>query len=227
MPNGPHPCQQKFDSYAADYSNLMAANLAASGESHCYFQIYKVNCLVRLGIGASSRILDYGCGVGALTEHLVARYPRVEGYDPSPKSVESARVRVSQARIHDSPEAIDEDAFDVAVLSGVLHHVPPADRPGLLTNVRSKLVPGGKLVIFEHNPWNLLTRRAVSDCPFDDDAILLWPRELKRLTHIAGFDPVTLEYIVFFPKALARLRPWEPRLNWLFLGAQTMTVAVR
>jgi len=53
---------------------------------------------------------------------------------------------------------------------------------------------------------------------------LLWPREARRLTRDAGFGPVRTEYVVFFPRALAALRPLEPKLSWLGLGAQSLTI---
>jgi hypothetical protein len=63
----------------------------------------------------------------------------------------------------------------------VLHHVPPADREALLARVATKLAPGGKLVVFEHNPWNPLTRKVVAECAFDADAVLLPPTEILKI----------------------------------------------
>jgi SAM-dependent methyltransferase len=113
------------------------------------------------------------------------------------------------------------------VLSGVLHHVPRAERLGVLAQVRAKLRPGGRLFVFEHNPLNPVTRRTVATCPFDDDADLLWPWQAKRLLSDAAFRQVRLDYIVFFPRPLAALRPLEPRLGWLPLGAQQLVVGTR
>jgi hypothetical protein len=67
----------------------------------------------------------------------------------------------------------------------------------------------------------------VRECPFDDDAILLWPGELRRRLKRAGFSKARIDYIVFFPRFLSALRPLEPRMRWCALGAQTMTVATR
>jgi hypothetical protein len=83
------------------------------------------------------------------------------------------------------------------------------------------------VVVFEHNPLNPLTQKSVRDCPFDDDAILLFPWELRGLLARSGFERVRQDYIVFFPRLLRRLRPLEPKLGWLCLGAQTLTVAER
>jgi hypothetical protein len=62
-------------------------------------------------------------------------------------------------------------------------------------------------------------------CAFDDDAVLLWPWQLRPLLRSAGFEVDRVDYIVFIPRALAKLRPLEPYLRHLALGAQTLTVA--
>ncbi|HYO93887.1 MAG TPA: class I SAM-dependent methyltransferase [Polyangiaceae bacterium] len=217
----------KFDGYADEYGSLLEDSIRASGESAEYFHEYKLGCLGRLGVSPGTPILDYGCGVGSLAEVLARTFPALEGYDPSPKSLETARRRMPGRVFHEDPSAIRDDHFGAAVLSGVLHHVAPGERAAVLATVRQKLMPGGKIVVFEHNPWNPLTRRAVEACPFDDDAILLWPRELRRRLSQARFTNVSQDYIVFFPRALAALRPLERHLTWLFLGAQTMTVGSR
>jgi SAM-dependent methyltransferase len=103
----------------------------------------------------------------------------------------------------------------------------PQERDAVLATVRETLRPGGHIVVFEHNPLNPVTRRAVAACPFDDDAILLWPWEARRLLRRAGFEDVALDFIVFFPRPLAFLRRLEPRLRRVALGAQQMLVGVR
>ena len=46
------------------------------------------------------------------------------------------------------------------------------------------------------------------------------------LTFFMNLCWLALDYIVFFPHALRQLRPFEPRLAWNPLGAQTMTIAI-
>ncbi|HKQ69217.1 MAG TPA: class I SAM-dependent methyltransferase [Polyangiaceae bacterium] len=210
---------------ATDYEALHVASLRAvgSGESTAYFAEYKLRCLERIA-KADRPILDFGCGIGNLTEQLVKKFGQVSAYDPSLESLERARSRGAGASFYERIEAIPAGAFGTVVLAGVLHHVPPSQRNALLVKVRKLLQPDGKIVVFEHNPINPLTRRVVAACAFDDDAILLWPRELKKTLADAGFADVDLRYIVFFPKLLAFLRPLEPKLSRFLLGAQTMCV---
>ncbi len=221
------PGAEKFDSYAASYDTLHQQSVSASGEPTEYFALYKLACLDRIGAPKDAPILDFGCGIGNLTEPLAGSFGDVHGFDPSVKSLEVAQKRAPAATLHATTEAIPDDHFATAVLSGVLHHVPVNERPALLRTVRRKLRPGGRVVIFEHNPWNPLTRKAVADCPFDDDAILLWPWQITGLLRDAGLGEIERDYIVFFPRALSFLRTLEPRLKRLFLGAQTMTVGAR
>jgi SAM-dependent methyltransferase len=214
----------KFDAYADDYEKLHAANVSLTGEETGYFSEYKVECLRRAGVDPAAPLLDFGCGIGNVTEKLCASFDAVHGYEPSALSAEKARARVPKAVIHDSMDSVPTGIFSTAILSTVLHHVPPAERHGVVSQIFARLAPGGRLFIFEHNPFNPLSRYAVATCPFDDDAILLYPSEQKRLLREAGFEDVKLDYIVFFPRPLAFMRKLEPSLRWLFLGAQTMAV---
>ncbi len=218
---------EKFDEYADRYEQEHAKSVGLSGESPEYFAEHKLSCLARLGISPTAHVLDFGCGTGNLTHLLANRYAEVSGYDPSARSLLRARERTPRAHFHASEATLPEAGFDVAVLSGVLHHVPPGERPALVERVARKLKAGGRLVVFEHNPYNPLTLRAVKTCPFDDDAILLRPREVRDLLEGAKLGSVRQDFVLFFPHLLARLRPLERWLRACPLGAQTLTHALR
>jgi len=217
----------KFDDYARSYDALHNQNLSSSGEPLEYFSAYKRACLERLGAPSGAPLLDYGCGIGNVTRALSEGFQDVHGYDPSAESLRVARERIPNATFHGSLESVPSAHFASAVLSGVLHHVPRPERLSVLGEVRNKLRPGGRLYVFEHNPLNPLTRHAVATCPFDDDADMLWPWQARKLLQRAQFRDVRLDYIVFFPRPLAPLRPLEPRLGWLPLGAQLLVVGTR
>lgn len=219
----------KFDAYAADYEAVHRQNIAASGEDPDYFATYKLRCLERLvGDGWDQPVLDYGCGVGMVTQKLCERFSEVAGFDPSDESIDVARGRVPAARFHADMSGVPDGHYGLVIMSGVLHHVAPAERADVVARAIRKLRPGtGRLVVFEHNPLNPLTRRAVAMCPFDDDATLLWPWEARGLLSRAGLRDVTRKFIVFLPRALAALRWIEPHLGPLPIGAQMMLVGTR
>jgi SAM-dependent methyltransferase len=225
--NEDRPHAAEFDAYAGSYEDDHRSSIAASGEDPAYFHDYKVSCLARKGMSVDGPLLDFGCGVGNLTERFVTRYREVHGYDPSAVSIARAKERAPGAQLHTDAKTLPKEHFATAVLSGVLHHVQPSARVDLLRTVHGLLRPGGRIVVFEHNPLNPVTQRAVAACAFDDDAILLWPWEARGVLDQARFDDVTLDYIVFFPRPLAFLRPIEPLLSRLMLGAQMMLVATK
>lgn len=225
------PRKPEFDRYAASYGELHAASITASGEEPSYFAAYKARYMARrlaadTGAAAAPAILDFGCGVGNSIGHLHAAFPTaiLHGADLSGTSIDLARSAHGQIAkftvIEDSRLAYADAAFDAAFVACVFHHIPPAERLHWMRELRRVLRPGGRLFVFEHNLLNPLTVKSVRDCPFDEDAILLPRRELLGLARQAGFGGVDARYIVFFPHALAALRPLEPWLGWLPLGAQ-------
>jgi SAM-dependent methyltransferase len=200
---------------------MHAKSVSASGVAPEYFAVYKQKVLERmLGPGFDRPVLDFGCGIGNLTTHLAKSFPVVHGYDPSPACVKLAESRSAGAKFFDDPEALPKDYYGAAVLANVLHHVPLENRLDLMKTVASTLAPGGRLIVFEHNPLNPVTRHAVAICPFDENAVLLHAGEVKRLLRGASLSKLGLDYIVFFPHLLAFARPLEPALTWLPLGAQ-------
>ena len=63
-----------------------------------------------------------------------------------------------------------------------------------------------------------------SSLPFDRDAILVWPHEARRLLRSAGFQVLRTDYVFFFPRFVAALRPMEPSLRRLPLGGQYLVL---
>jgi 2-polyprenyl-3-methyl-5-hydroxy-6-metoxy-1,4-benzoquinol methylase len=220
----------QFDTVAANYQELVDHNVRVTGESSDYFARYKAEYVARkVAPRAGGKLLDYGCGVGLLSSHLKRHLGamRIDGFDVSKDSI--SRVNESLLRQGTFSTDLDElgHGYDVIVLCNVLHHVEPDDRQKVIREASSHLARDGKLVVFEHNPINPLTRWAVSQCSFDEDAILLPIRETR-----AYFQPNELrllwrDYIVFFPRWLAWFRPLEPFLGWCPLGAQYVFVTSR
>jgi 2-polyprenyl-3-methyl-5-hydroxy-6-metoxy-1,4-benzoquinol methylase len=212
-----------FDAYAGNYQLLLNDSVSISGEPVEYFAALKARYLQHsFGEWFNGNILDYGCGVGMLSRFLVDAFPnaRVDGYDPSDRCIAEIAPAVIQHGSFTSNLAELRSDYSLVVLANVVHHIPVEDRQGVVSDIASRMARGGRLFIFEHNPLNPLTRRSVRLCPFDADAVLLRPTELRRYMTRAGLSVETRDYIVFFPRVLKWLRPLESALKWCALGAQ-------
>ena len=90
------------------------------------------------------RILDLGCGDGALTERLVARGASVLGVDASGNMVEAARARGMEAVVADGQCLEYERQFDAVFTNAALHWM--ADGAAVISGVFRALKPGGRFV---------------------------------------------------------------------------------
>jgi trans-aconitate methyltransferase len=93
---------------------------------------------------AGERILDLGCGDGALTEAIAASGAEVVGVDGSADMVRAARARGLDARVVDGQRLAFAGAFDAVFSNAALHWMP--DAPAVLAGVRRALVTGGRFV---------------------------------------------------------------------------------
>ncbi len=223
------PTATEFDQFAAEYEHVHSRNIRITGENSDYFASYKASYITREVGADASRVLDYGCGIGLLSRHLKRCLPsaQIDGYDVSALSLERVDELLRAQGVFTAEPARLGCGYDVVILANVLHHVPPAGRQRLVCEVGALLADGGKLVIFEHNPKNPLTRWAVEHCPFDEGAVLLTVAESRRYVEQGALSLARQDYIVFFPHWLRILRPLEPWLRWCDLGAQYVVVGVR
>lgn len=105
-----------------------------------------------LTAAGAHRVLDVGCGGGAIAARLVARGFAVTGLDPSPDQVARARALLPGATIHQTgAETLPGDIgrFDAVILVNALHHIPAVHMRQALLNALSVLEPGGRLIICE------------------------------------------------------------------------------
>ncbi|WP_299356346.1 class I SAM-dependent methyltransferase [uncultured Shimia sp.] len=230
--------QAEFDRFADEYDAMHRANIRASGEGPEYFARYKIEDMVKVWDRKNreqpvQKILDFGGGIGASAPHLSELFPeaRITLADVSERSLEIAEARgverVDTMLFDGASLPIEDASIDTAIAACVFHHIPAEEHIALMAEIRRTLRPGGLFFIFEHNPWNPLTRKAVDTCPFDENAVLITGPELRRRLKAAGFDQVDLSWRIFIPGALRAIRPVENWLEWLPLGAQYRTVAVK
>jgi len=202
---------------------MLDQSVHLTGDTGEYFAQLKASYLARIfGADFSGRILDFGCGVGLLSQFLLLHLPACElhGYDPSADSIEQIQPWVQTKGKFTSRDDELDSAYDLIVAANVMHHVAVEKRRETISDLYSRLAPGGHVVVFEHNPANPLTRWAVHLCPFDVGVVLLWPGEVRKYFMHTGLRTVRRDYITFFPRWLAWFRPLEPVLSWCPLGAQ-------
>ena len=145
--------------------------------------------------------------------------------DVSEVSLDIDRAEMPQVTIVDSAlNAVEK--FDVIFMSTVLHHVTSSTRVEILENLRANLKPDGCLAVIEHNTYNPLTRRIVSNCPMDVDAELISMRDIKKLLSVdCGFKIRETGYCSYFPEPLKALTKLDPILKKIPLGGQYFVVA--
>jgi len=90
------------------------------------------------------RILDLGCGDGALSAEIAAVGAVVVGIDSSEPMVDAARSRDLDARIGDAQALAFESEFDAVFSNAALHWMPNPD--AVLAGVYRALKPGGRFV---------------------------------------------------------------------------------
>jgi SAM-dependent methyltransferase len=97
-----------------------------------------------LAPAAGERVLDLGCGDGALTEKLAATGAVVVGIDASPEFVAAAKARGLDARLIDARELPFAAEFDAVFTNAVLHWI--TDINDVISGVRRSLRDDGRFV---------------------------------------------------------------------------------
>ena len=226
----------EFDKFAEEYKSLHRENIACTGEDPEYFAEYKMKDLKRIveatpSVPDTGFFLDFGAGIGASIPFFRKYFPdaHLTCADVSKDCLEIAASNSGSSAEYVTFDGtclpFADNSFDTAFASCVFHHIPPGEHVRLLRELRRVLKPGGVIMLYEHNPLNMLTVRAVNSCPFDENAILISASTMRTSFKSAGFLLSSVSYRVFFPRFLSLIRWMENWLKWLPLGAQYYIVA--
>lgn len=104
----------------APYSSIVS-NLRLTNESE--------KIIRRLGADVQT-VIDIGCGDGTFTSQLATRLPHLSftGFDPANTAIEAATKHFANCafRVGDILDCsrIPETTFDLAIMRGVIHHLP-------------------------------------------------------------------------------------------------------
>ena len=228
-----------FDRVARDYEKIHNRSLPP-GVRSADFISQRVATVTRwLSAGYSGKefcYLDFGCGNGRMLNTLIesdAVRPLVEqgrlwlfGFDTSVESINEAKSLMGDDRVclvSDLNHLPGDVRFDFVISCHVFHHIPPAERAGAVERLANWMKPSARLVIWEHNPFNPITRLLVKMCPFDGDAHLLTLNTTKTLFGKNSFRYREHAYVNVFPPRWLRLdavSAIEVKLSRLSIGAQ-------
>jgi ubiquinone/menaquinone biosynthesis C-methylase UbiE len=161
-------------------------------------------------IAAGQRVLDLGCGTGALSLRAARRGATVKGIDVNAQMLEIARRRVKEAGVaphveleemgvaeleHEPPESYD------AVLSGLcFSELSEEELRFTLRQVRRILRPGGLLLVADE------VRRA--------DPVRRWLHALVRAPMAARICPASSRRRVWWSRPTARARWAASSSSW-------------
>jgi SAM-dependent methyltransferase len=217
---------ESFDRYARDYDNLLDDPLrrrfAGDGE---FFIHQKCRVLMRrLGSGGRQklRLLDAGCGQGTAMAFL-RPHAAVVGTDISLAMISEAVSRGPVAVQEPFDLPFRDGTFDAAYAFCVYHHIDDQHHVRHLRELARVVKPGGRVLVFEHNPYNPVTKRIFERAPVDKGCHMIAPPRLRGLFQEAGLDTIEQEYLLFLPEVLWNwFGALERGLSWLPLGGQYM-----
>lgn len=151
------------------------------------------------------RILDLGCGDGALTEKIAAVGAHVVGVDASRDMVSAAKLRGIDARVLDAYHLTFDSEFD-GVFSNAALHWMNRDPDAVIHGIRRALRPQGRFVAEMGGLGNVAAITVALCAAFEKYAIrsvapVPWyfpsPEEYRVRLERAGFG---IEYIELIPR---------------------------
>jgi len=161
-------------------------------------------------VPTAQRILEVGCGEGAVTERLAQLYPDADilGIDIMPAVGRLYRGPTGHVRFRETTvQRVASEApgaFDLVILSDVVHHVPLSLREEILAAVRACVAPGGVLLFKDWErtatPIHWLCHAGDRWLTGDRVSYLRKPEAKAMLTRAFGRPPVVAE---------AWVRPWR------------------
>ena len=139
------------------------------------------------------RILDLGCGDGALTSEVSKLGCRVVGVDSSPEMVRAAKWRGLEAQVADGQSLRFHNEFDAVFSNAALHWMK--DSQSVIGGVWSALRPGGRFVGEFGGHGNVATIISAIESALSSRGLAVtcpWffpkPEEYQNLLESAGFE---------------------------------------
>ncbi|MEA2273309.1 MAG: hypothetical protein QOI98_2017 [Solirubrobacteraceae bacterium] len=157
--------------------------------------------------------LDVGCGTGVLAARLAAAGYEMTGVDPSGGMLDILRRDAPQVTAFEASGTelpFEDDAFDVVLTVAALHHIAePADVRRTLGEMVRVVRPGGRVVVWDHNPRNPYWRHLMARVPQDTGEERLIPEdEVLGGLRAAGAEVLSSDQLGMVPDFTP---PWALR----------------
>ena len=228
-----------FDQVAQDYEKIHNQCLPPGVQSESFITqraAYATQWILSEIRDREFLYLDFGCGNGRMLKCLLESAGlrplldtgqlRLFGFDTSADSLNEARNLLKDRSVtlaKNWSEFPQELRFDLVLTCHVFHHIPPKERPNTVAALYKRMKPGSRLVIWEQNPLNPITRLLIRTCPFDRDARLLTAVKTRDLFLKNSFRLLESAYINLLPPQWIktdRLAAIEKKLLSFPIGAQ-------
>jgi trans-aconitate methyltransferase len=131
------------------------------------------------------RILDLGCGDGALTAKIAATGATVVGVDSSPQMVEAASARGLDTRVCNADALPFEAEFDAVFSNAALHWM--RNQEAVLAGVHRALKPGGRFIAEMGGHGNIAAIRVALLA-----VVSQWGLNAEKLEH--NYFPTPFQY---------------------------------
>jgi SAM-dependent methyltransferase len=157
--------QTNFDAIAEIYDSVFAPHIIE------HYLRRRARYVLDYAAIPGQSVLDVGAGTGLLAERLSDLGLGVVALDPFPQMLEQLQQRrpaIETVVAHGDDIPFPDATFDLTYSVAVMHHIaePPRVRRTLSEMVRVTR-PGGRILVWDHNPlnpyWSLLMRRVPQD----------------------------------------------------------------
>jgi 2-polyprenyl-3-methyl-5-hydroxy-6-metoxy-1,4-benzoquinol methylase len=182
--------------------------------SRIRFSILRQPFLEEIGqyLPQNGRILDLGCGFGLFSLYFALTAPgrSIVGIELDRRRVEYARASAKRLGLtnarYECGDAVgwrSNEVFDAIYLLDLIHHLPVEDVPGFLEVIRSRLRPGGILLVKDVSDkpaYKRLFTLFLDRLMVNKDPIRYWPpQELANLLEKLGFEVTRHQMKDFLP----------------------------
>ena len=190
--------------------------------------------------GDAASLIDVGCGDGTYTQALKSARPSLDctGFDPATDAVDIAGKKYPGCRFIAgdllNPSTHPDRKFDIAIVRGVLHHLPDAT-----AGIANAMRLSDRIVFIEPNGNNPILKwlERNSEYHISHEEQSFTSRQLVEWCAVGGYAVRKLDFIgfvpFFFPAPLARIiHFFQPFLEKLYpvkkyFGAQIVIVCTK